>query len=227
MDLFPPSPHDSEPQPGDAVGFDVPQPYPYASYDTLGAGYVSSEPPGAADYDDTYHPTGGMGSPPPAPPTIRRPRHRRTWLLIGAAALVLALLVGGGVAFAGSQSSNTPTQAPAATVPSPAKAHKQSLIYVVTQVSGTTITATAPDGSTVTIATGPSTVYMQKGQTATLSSIQPGMRIRVAGKKQNGVIAAKRILIVGSKKNGGGATPTGATPTAAGTLNVPPAVPEM
>lgn len=240
MDQYPPLPHDPAPEPGllpgDTAGPDPTPLDPAAGRDPFGASYVSADPPAQHGASFSYGATGGGHS--PYPPTggaagttfARGPRRPRPWLLIGAAVLVLAALVGGGVVFASSQSSNAPATSPAAALPTPTQARKPAVVYVVMQVSGSTITATTPDGATVTIDTGPATVYMEKGQAVSLSSITPGMRIRVEGKKKNGVIAARKIQIVVSKHASsdstrnptatGTTTPDAATPS--GTDGVPP-----
>ncbi len=69
-------------------------------------------------------------------------------------------------------------------------------VLTVTGISGQTITAKASDGTSVTIHTTSSTVYVKGGQTVTAGSVTVGVQIRVQGtRNSDGSITATRIDI--------------------------------
>jgi hypothetical protein len=66
----------------------------------------------------------------------------------------------------------------------------------VSSVSGNTIVAKSPDGSSVTIHTTASTKYTQSGKAATASAIKSGVQIQVTGThNSDGSITATSIVI--------------------------------
>lgn len=157
----------------------------------------------------------GMMQPPPVP----RQRGRR-WLVIGgvAVALALALAVGlmlGSVLHPTAQAANLASnnsaqsafnngpynfngpsnndgpQYPMAGTPG---AQGGCQMVTVTKVSGSTITGTAPDGSTVTIHTTSSTKYTKAGAASTASAVTAGSHISVMGThNSDGSITATQI----------------------------------
>jgi hypothetical protein len=69
-------------------------------------------------------------------------------------------------------------------------------MLTVTAVSGSTITARAADGSTVTVHTTAATRYTRSGQSATLTAVTVGSRINVMGThNSDGSITASSIDI--------------------------------
>jgi hypothetical protein len=156
-------------------------------------------------WQDQYH------HPPP-------PRRRLRWLLVGGAALALVLTLGLG-ALLGSQffsaqaaaaaSGGTSNQGAGLAPGGPISfqsggqmlagtpgAHGQCASFTVTAVNGSTITARAGDGSTVTIHTTSSTRYTHSGQSATASAVTVGSRISVMGAhNSDGSITATSIDI--------------------------------
>ena len=164
-----------------------------------------------------------MGLPPQQPqppdqPTARlprqpRPRSRRRWLLIGggAAALLVALAVAvalGANALtaraAGLSGLHTALASFTGATPQPGRAGHgpgagpmRGGDLTVASVSGQTITAKRPDGTSVTITVSSSTQYTRAGKTVSLSAITSGEAIHVMGQRNsNGSIAATHIDIV-------------------------------
>jgi hypothetical protein len=143
------------------------------------------------------------------------PRRRRfRWLLVGGGALALLLALGLG-ALLGSQffnaqaaaSGSAGNQGAGFTPGGPISfqtggqmlagtpgANGQCASFTVTAVSGSTISARAADGSTVTIHTTCSTRYTHNRQSATASAVTVGSRISVMGThNSDGSITATSI----------------------------------
>ncbi|HLZ21888.1 MAG TPA: DUF5666 domain-containing protein [Ktedonobacterales bacterium] len=138
-----------------------------------------------------------------APPLAPRPRgNGRRWLLVACLALALTLALGIGALLGSTIGTTqaagvTPGGANSAQTqpggPSP-RGQGQCGVLTVSSVSGQTIVAKAPDGSTVTIHTTASTQYTHAGQTATASAVTVGSSIHVDGtRNSDGSIAATRI----------------------------------
>ncbi len=135
-----------------------------------------------------------------SPPRRRVPR----WLLIGGLALAFMFALGIGAAVGSSlfQTAQAASGQPAAgtfTRPfaagpdrSGAPGHCGTL--TVSSVSGSTITAKAPDGDTVTIHTTSSTQYTKAGASASASVVTAGSVIHVDGtRNSDSSITATRI----------------------------------
>lgn len=139
------------------------------------------------------------------------PRRGPRWLVIGALALAFALALGLG-AFLGSallptvQAAGPTTggtvsfQLPLASTPGARGsqngpgAQGQCGVLTITSVSGGTIVAKAPDGSSVTIHTTSSTQYTHNGQSASASAATVGAQIHVDGtRNSDGSITATHI----------------------------------
>jgi hypothetical protein len=158
-----------------------------------------------------YGPGGAVpnwwGQPPPQYPPPRRAGRR--WLLIGGLALAFLLTLGAGVVIgssllqtaqaAGNQpSSGFSLPLAVSTAPSGAPGRPggpgQCGSLTVTGVSGSTITAKAPDGTTVTIHTTSSTAYTRAGASVSASAVTTGSVIHVDGtRNSDGSITATRI----------------------------------
>ncbi len=157
-------------------------------------------------------PFGDAGSYWSAPPRPAR-RHVGRWLLLGGLALAFALTLGVGMVVGAAiqpsaqAASFTPAnaniaqspqypgdrQAPFASTPG---AQGQCGTLTVSSVSGSTIVATAADGSSVTIHTTSSTTYTKADQAATASAVTVGAHIHVDGtRNSDGSITATRIDI--------------------------------
>lgn len=138
---------------------------------------------------------------PASPAGMRRLGGMRRGVVIAIGALVLLLLVGGGIVLAMAHPAATapgaaPVAAASATQP-PAKAHQAAVIYTVTTITGMTLTATQPQGGTVTITLTAKTAFVRAGQPATLANIAVGTKVRVAGKQgADGGIEAKKVEIL-------------------------------
>ena len=149
----------------------------------------------------------------PAWPPVPRRRGPR-WLLIGGLALAFMLMLGVGVLVgsaigstraagflpAGVNSAQTVAFGPDAQGrafgPGAQGAQGQCGVLTVSSVSGNTIVAKAPDGSTVTIHTTSSTQYTRNGQSAAASAVTAGSQIHVDGtRNSDGSITATRIDI--------------------------------
>ena len=144
------------------------------------------------------------------PPPQRRPLWR--WLLVGGAALALLLALGVG-ALLGSQIGSTQAAAsggasnqgagfaPGGPISFQSEmlagtpgAQGQCAAFTVSTVSGSTITAKAADGTTVTIHTTSSTKYTHNRQSASASAVTVGSRISVMGThNSDGSITATSI----------------------------------
>ena len=149
--------------------------------------------------------------PPQQPPAARFRAPK--WLVIGALALAFALTLGIGAAFGSTilqtvqAASFTPTNtastlslaATPGTRGQPGAAgapgqQGQCGALTVSSVSGQTIIAKQPDGTTVTIHTSASTQYTKSGQSATSSAVTAGASIHVDGThNSDGSITATRI----------------------------------
>jgi hypothetical protein len=144
-----------------------------------------------------YQPT-----PPPAPR-----RRGRKWLLIGGLALAFTLALGIGTLLGSviprvAQAANlTPGSRlfALASTPGTSGAHGargQCGTLTVSSVNGQMITATAPDGSTVTIHTTASTKYTRSGQSVSASAVTAGSQIDADGtRNSDGSITATSIDI--------------------------------
>ena len=166
-----------------------------------------------------------MGLPPQQPqppdqPTARlprqpRPRSRRRWLLIGGGttallvALAVAVALGGNALTAraaglsglhttlASFTGATPQPGRPGAGHGPGHSPMRGGELTVASVSGQTITAKRPDGTSVTITVSSSTHYTRAGKTVSLSAITSGEAIHVMGQRNsNGSIAATHIDIV-------------------------------
>lgn len=151
------------------------------------------------DYEQAYDEAAWF--PPPAP---RRSAPR--WLLIGALALAFALTLGVGAVLgstilqtaqaAGFAPSGVNTARTLAAGPGAQGPQGQCGQLTVSSVSGQTITARAPDGSTVTIHTTSSTQYTSAGKSVSANAVKAGVQIHVDGThNSDGSITATRIDI--------------------------------
>lgn len=153
--------------------------------------------------------------PPARAPRQPRPRSARRWLLIGggAAALLVALAVAvalGASALtaraAGLSDLHTTLASFTGATPQPGRTAAGQRAghgpmrrgdLTVASVSGQTITAKQPDGTSVTITVSNSTQYTRAGKTVSLSAITAGETIHVMGQRNsNGAITATHIDIV-------------------------------
>ena len=156
-------------------------------------------------YDDGQD-DGAMGWYHPPPPRWRAPR----WLVVGALVLAFVFTLGIGVALgstilqtaqASSVTTAFPTSAQTPSVGSGSQnqgagpgARGQCGVLTVSSVSGQTIIAKQPDGTSVTIHTTSSTEYTKAGQSATASAVTSGAQIHVDGtRNSDGSITATRI----------------------------------
>jgi hypothetical protein len=161
----------------------------------------------------------------PQPPAPRRRGSR--WLLIGGVALVLALVLGVG-AIVGSALGSSPASAASSQTGSASQASQPQaggfrgfapggdnsaqglaatpgpggqgpcITVTVTSVSGSTITGTESNGTTLTIHTTSSTQYRQNGQSVSASAVKVGSKISVMGTtNSDGSITATSIDILG------------------------------
>ncbi|WIG60954.1 MAG: hypothetical protein OJF49_003702 [Ktedonobacterales bacterium] len=140
---------------------------------------------------------------------------RRRLLTGGLIALALVLLISGVAVAAynlGQNNTAAASAAPTATASAKNARNPFRAVLTVTALNGNTITATTKGGMTVTITTTANTKFISGGAAMDLSSIQPGMHIRVKGKRNGAsAIIATEIDIVTSTDAG---KPT-STPTAA------------
>jgi Domain of unknown function (DUF5666) len=141
------------------------------------------------------------------------PRRRgRRWLLIGGLALAFALTLGvgaivgstirstqaAGIAFGGANGVQTLSQAAPFDRGAQPGPQGQCGMLTVSSVSGQTILAKEPDGSTVTVHTTASTQYTRAGQSVAASAVKSGAQIRVHGThNSDGSITATSIDVVG------------------------------
>lgn len=157
-------------------------------------------------------------SAPPHRPRRTQARGRRRWLLLGggAAALLMALAVavafGTGTlsaqaaglqttlaSFGGARSTNTGggNGGPGGGSGGGPHMGPGRGALTVSGVSGQTITAKRPDGTSVTITVSSSTTYTRAGKTISLSAISAGETIQVMGqRKSDGSITATHVDIV-------------------------------
>lgn len=171
------------------------------------AGYGSAPP----EYGYGYPPV-GHGYAPPGYGYQQQPvQPRRRWPLIAGLVLAFVLTLGVGAVFGSALLSNAQAAGlgPGANVRysrgfdagqfgrgMAGPGQGQCVALTVSSVSGSTITAKAADGSTVTIHTTSSTQYRQNGQTATASAVTVGSQIRVMGThNSDGSITATTIDI--------------------------------
>jgi hypothetical protein len=146
-----------------------------------------------------YGPGGAVpnwwGQPPPQYPPPRRAGRR--WLLIGGLALAFLLTLGAGVVIGSSllQTAQAAGNQPSSGFSLPlAVSTAPCGSLTVTGVSGSTITAKAPDGTTVTIHTTSSTAYTRAGASVSASAVTTGSVIHVDGtRNSDGSITATRI----------------------------------
>ena len=158
-------------------------------------------------YDDYV-----VAAPPPGPSPAPRPRRPR-WLVVAGLALAFATTLGIGAlvgsAF-GTRGANAASGGPSAPVafgqpfasdpraPGAPGGPGQCAALTVSSVSGQTIVAKAPDGTTVTIHTTSSTQYTRNDRAATASAVTAGAQIRVSGThNSDGSITATRIDVGG------------------------------
>lgn len=167
-------------------------------------------PAGNANQPPGYgYPPAGYGYAPPGYGYQQPPRPRRRWPLIAGLVLAFVLALGIGAVLGSALLSNAQAArlGPYANVGygrtfDAGPAHHgaagqgQCAVLTVSSVSGSTITAKAGDGSTVTIHTTSSTQYLQNGQTVSASTVKAGSQIHVAGThNSDGSITATRIEI--------------------------------
>ncbi|MGH2501129.1 MAG: DUF5666 domain-containing protein [Ktedonobacterales bacterium] len=170
--------------------------------------------------------------PPNAPPHRPRARGRRRWLLLGggAAALLMALAMavafGTGTlsaqaaglqttlaSFGGANHTHTNGGPGGGPVGGPHMGPGRGAL-TVSGVSGQTITAERPDGTSVTITVSSSTTYTRAGKTVSLSAISAGETIQVMGqRKSDASIKATRVDIVLPHADGQVASISGSTIT--------------
>lgn len=148
-----------------------------------------------------------QSSVPPQPPRPPRARNRRRWLITGGitAALLLAMGVGVGLSANGLTAQASALQANVASLnwngnSGPGYGHgpgqEQGEGLTVTSVSGNTITATRPSGSSVVVKVTSSTVYTRAEKTISLSDIKAGDVIHAIGtRNSDGSITATRVEI--------------------------------
>ncbi len=152
------------------------------------------------------------GQQPPQYPPPRRAGRR--WLLIGGLAIAFLMTLGIGAVIgssllqtaqaAGNQPSSgftlpfaasTATTGPHGRPGGPGRPGQCGSL-TVSSVSGSTITAKAPDGTTVTIHTSSSTTYTRAGASVSASAVTTGSVIHVDGtRNSDGSITATRIDI--------------------------------
>jgi len=173
-----------------------------------------NEVPDGYPHDDPTLPPGWHEPLTPGPrPARGRWSRRRAWLVAGVATLALAAVVGVGAgvlpALAASGQQNAPIFAAThggrgfgfGSAGSGARAGGAVRGplggLTVKSVSGGTITATRPNGQTVTIHTTSSTTYTRAGKTVSASAVTAGERIAVRGSRQSdGSVNATQIEIV-------------------------------
>lgn len=149
--------------------------------------------------------------PPPQP--LAAPRRRRRWLLVGGLALAFALTLGVGALLGsalphiaqaaylapggnGAQYAFDARPGAQGRPGGPGGPGQACAALTVSSVSGQTIIAKAPDGTSVTIHTTASTTYTKAGQSATASAITAGSTIHVRGThNSDGSITATDIDI--------------------------------
>ncbi len=162
----------------------------------------------------------------PQPPAPRRRGSR--WLLIGGIALVLALVLGVGAIVGSALGSAPASAASTSQTGSASQANQPQaggfrnsapgvdnsglglaatpgpggqgpcITVTVTSVSGSTITGTESNGTTLTIHTTSSTQYRQNGQSVSASAVKAGSKISVMGTtNSDGSITATSIDILG------------------------------
>ncbi|HEU5438160.1 MAG TPA: DUF5666 domain-containing protein [Ktedonobacterales bacterium] len=177
------------------------------------AGYGNAPP----EYGYGYPSQAGYGYAPPSygyqqPPPPAWPRRR--WPLIAGVVLAFALTLGVGAAlgsalFANAQAAGlgpganvryshafSPGHAGRGMAAGQGQGQGQCVALTVSSVNGSTITAKAGDGSTVTIHTTSSTQYRQNGQTVSASAVAVGSRISAMGMhNSDGSITATSIDI--------------------------------
>lgn len=175
---------------------------------------MNEYPQGYPHDEPTLAPRGESGQPQPQEyglhrtPTPAARRNRRGWWIAGGAALALALLVGVGIvavpAFAatGDQRQNPVLSLFNGGTGNGANGgrgyHGMGRGELTVQkVSGGTITATRPDGKTVTIHTSSSTTYWRGGSQVNAGAVTAGTHIAVRGQRaSDGSVTATRVEIV-------------------------------
>jgi Domain of unknown function (DUF5666) len=166
--------------------------------------------------------------PPSAPP--RRPRAHGRWrrLLLGGGAAALLMAVAVAVAF-GTGTLSAQAAGLQTTLASFGGANHTHTnggpgggphrgpgrgALTVSGVTGQTITAKRPDGTSVTITVSSSTTYTRAGKTVSLSAISAGETIQVMGqRKSDGSITATRVDIVLPQADGQVTSISGSTIT--------------
>ncbi len=188
--------------------------------DERGMSFPANQPPDAQHLNDTHFTQQPPMVPPMAPRPSRPPRlrSRRRLLAIGggvaAALLALGIAAGlGATALTAHAASLSGLQATFATLTGGANnggpgnggpgnggsgmGPGRAGALTVSGVSGQTITAKRPDGTSVTVNVTASTHYTRAGKTVSLSAITAGEAIHVMGQRNSdGSIAATRVDIV-------------------------------
>lgn len=173
------------------------------------------------------------GQPLAQPGAPRGRQNRRRWLITGGATAALLLALGVGVGLgantlearaAGSTNLQTaltalngaPAKGQSSAPGGPGARHGRGpgAALTVTGVSGQTITAKRPDGSSVTVTVSSNTTYIRAGKTVSLSAITSGETIRVMGKRNSdGSVSATRVDIVLPSYGGAVTSVSGSTIT--------------
>ncbi|HET9110594.1 MAG TPA: DUF5666 domain-containing protein [Ktedonobacterales bacterium] len=142
------------------------------------------------------------------PPRAPRPRSMRRWLMIGGGTAALLVALGVGVAVgasalsaqaagpSGLQTALTNLSGSQRNNGDPGHGPERGGDLTVSAVSGQTITAKRPDGTSVTIKVSSSTTYTRADKTVSLSAITSGETIHVMGQRNSdGSITATRVDI--------------------------------
>ncbi len=146
--------------------------------------------------------------PPNMPPRASRPRNIRRWLMIGGGTAALLVALGVGVVVgasalsaeaagpSGLQTALTNLSGAGQNNGGPGHGPGRGSDLTVSAVSGQTITAKRPDGTSVTIKVSSSTTYTRAGKTVSLSAITSGETVHVMGQRNSdGSVTATRVDI--------------------------------
>ena len=121
------------------------------------------------------------------------------WLILAILGSVIGLIGISSLAIATANAAG-PSSTPTTTTnpgKGPGKGHGPKATLSVTSVSGQKITAKQQDGTSVTITTTSSTIYMRAGQKVSASAVTTGTTIHVRGtKNSDGSITAVQIDVV-------------------------------
>lgn len=184
--------------------------------DAHGMSFPANQPPDAQQLNDTRF-TQQPSTIPPLEPRPPRLHNRRRWLAIGGGVVALFLTLGiaaglGATTLTAHAAGFSGLQATFATLTGghsnggpgaggpgkgrPGAGPGRPGALTVSGVSGQTITAKRPDGTSVTVKVTASTQYTRAGKTVGLSAITAGEAIRVMGQRNSdGSIAATRVDI--------------------------------